>query len=84
MMAGPSSPGTGGAGPSSKRARPWSFLLVSSWFVYDIDFWLYAAPVSSISELALKSGVVVMGVAPHWFRSSVGLQCAQWHPRAFL
>jgi hypothetical protein len=34
MMAGPTSPGTGGAEPSSKRALAWSFLPVSSWYAY--------------------------------------------------
>jgi nitroreductase len=36
MMAGPSLSGSRGAEPSSKMARPWSFLWVSSRYVHDV------------------------------------------------
>jgi hypothetical protein len=37
VMAGPSSLDVGGVDPSSKRARPWSFLPVSSRYAYGVD-----------------------------------------------
>jgi hypothetical protein len=37
QMVVPSSLGTGGAEPSSIRAHPWPFLLVSSQYVYGVD-----------------------------------------------
>jgi hypothetical protein len=36
MMPGSSSLGTEGVEPSSKRARPWSLLLVSSWDAHGV------------------------------------------------
>jgi hypothetical protein len=44
MMVGPSSLGTGGAEPSSKKACPWSFLPVSSRYAYGIAGWFTLIP----------------------------------------
>jgi hypothetical protein len=64
---------TGGAEPSSMRAGPWTFLLVSSRYAYRVDFWLCAAPISPNYELTLKSGAVVTGIVPHWLWSFISL-----------
>jgi hypothetical protein len=44
MMAGPSSSGTGGAEPSPRKARPWSFLSVSSWYAHGVVHWFMSLP----------------------------------------
>jgi hypothetical protein len=43
-VARPSTLGTRGAEPLSKKAHPWSFLLVSSWFVHGISYWFTPLP----------------------------------------
>jgi hypothetical protein len=45
MMVGLSSSGTGGAKASSKKAHPWSFLLVSSQYVYSVGHWFTPLPI---------------------------------------
>jgi hypothetical protein len=44
MVAGPSSSGSGGAEPPSKRVCPWSFLLVSSWYAHCVVCWFTQLP----------------------------------------
>jgi hypothetical protein len=53
-MAGLSSLGTRGVEPLSKKARPWSFLPVSSWYAHSVVHWFMLLLLSPTSALTLK------------------------------
>jgi hypothetical protein len=62
VTAGPSSSGGGGAEPPLKRAHPWSFLPLSSWYTHgtDLGFWYFGSP-------DFEGSVVLMiGTTPYW------------------
>jgi hypothetical protein len=54
MMAGLSSSGTRGVEPLSKKARPWSFLPVSSRYAHSVVHWFMLLLLSPTSALTLK------------------------------
>jgi hypothetical protein len=44
VVEGPSSLSTSGVEPSSKKACPWSFLLVYSWYAHGVVRWFMSLP----------------------------------------
>jgi hypothetical protein len=65
-----------GVEPRSKKAHPWSFLWVSSWYVWNCALFMWL-PLLLFLSLNSKGGHWVAGVVPRQRRSSVGPLHAQ-------